>query len=564
MIVKNRAHELRLLAGGVVLVAALALACAEVRAPSGGTPDKTPPKLLSSVPASGQIDVSGKPTIKIRFSEAVQPGTGPQVFISPRPVGKPRIKWHGSELSVTLPETLATNQTYVIQVSATTSDLRGNKLDSAIIVAFSTGKTIDSGTIAGKVTQNGAPAAGATLALYAISSDTVSMVYDSVNADYETISNQKGNFEFRFLPKRLFRLIAFSDKNRNERFNPKTEPFGLSDRPIDLGGPLDLTNLELNMATVDTALPQVLTALYTQSKVIKVKLSKEISLAYLKLHPDSVLLKDSATQAERYHLVAFAERLDSAALGLTLLFGDIADGTYALHLRYDSLRPALTAPRVVVKAAKDKEPPTILSWLPGEKPLFVPAVKVGLTFSEPIDSACPKPGSLVLIQNETDTIAVSSRWSDPFQLEIIPAKLRPGAKYRLDLFGAGIADLAGNVVADSLRSFRFSTLSEDSMGTVTGTIVVSIPGHEADPVVLQLQDTRRKAKYRWEGGSREFRIDVPAGKYLLSGFVDSDRDGVRSPGTLSPFRYAETTGNYPDTISVRARFETTGIEFQLK
>jgi hypothetical protein len=30
-----------------------------------------------------------------------------------------------------------------------------------------------------------------------------------------------------------------------------------------------------------------------------------------------------------------------------------------------------------------------------------------------------------------------------------------------------------------------------------------------------------------------------------------------------PFKYAETVDNYPDTIAVRARFETTGIEFSI-
>ena len=159
---------------------------------------------------------------------------------------------------------------------------------------------------------------------------------------------------------------------------------------------------------------------------------------------------------------------------------------------------------------------------------------------------------------------INSRWSDPFHLDIIPAKLHPGAKYRLDLLGAGIADKAGNLVADSLRSFRFSTLSDDSMGTITGSIVVTVPGRESDPVVLSLQDSKRKAKYRWSVASREFRFEVPAGKYLLSGFVDSNHDGVRSTGTLAPFSSAESSASYPDTIAVRARFETAGIEFQVE
>jgi len=559
-----RARSLLLLGWGGAVALAIICACAEIRPPSGGPPDKTPPKFVSSIPTSGEIGVAGEPKIKIRFSEPVQSGTGPQVFISPRPSRKPNVKWHGNELSISLPEALRPNQTYVIQVSAATADLRGNKLDSAVIIAFSTGNTLDSGIIAGQVIRDGSAAAGAAVALYAVSSDTVTLVYDSVSADYMTVCNQKGAFEFRFLPNRLFRLVSFFDKNRNEQFNPRTEPYGLPDRPIQVGGPLGLSKMALEIVAVDTALPQVLSAIYTQNRVLKIRLTKEIPLAYVKAHPDSTVVIDSATQMMRYSLLAFGESEDSASSNLTLQFGDMAEGVYEMRLLYDSLKPSLIAPRVSVKIGKDKESPTVVSWRPGDKSLFVSAVSVGLTFSEPIDSSSPAAGSVVLTENNKDTVMINSRWSDPFHLDIIPAKLHPGAKYRLDLLGAGIADKAGNLVADSLRSFRFSTLSDDSMGTITGSIVVTVPGRESDPVVLSLQDSKRKAKYRWSVASREFRFEVPAGKYLLSGFVDSNHDGVRSTGTLAPFSSAESSASYPDTIAVRARFETAGIEFQVE
>lgn len=546
------------------VVYAVFSSCAEIRPPSGGPPDKTPPKMVSSIPASGETGVSGEAKVRIRFSESIQAGAGTQVFISPKPSRKPKVKWHGSELSVELPEPLATNQTYVIQVSSATADLRGNKLDSSVIIAFTTGTTIDSGVIAGTVTQNGSPVANTAVALYGLRSDTSTIAFDSVNADYMTATNQKGAFEFRFLPKRLFRLIAFTDKNRNELFNPKTEPYGLPDRPVNLGDSLDLTNLLMELVTVDTATPQILSALYTQNKVVRLRLTKDIPLAYLKTNPENAVLVDSATNEIRYRARTFAENLDSVATSLTILFGEVADGNYQLRITYDTLFPSLVSPRVSVKGATDKEPPTVLSWRPGDKSLFVPAINLGLAFSEPIDSVSPVAGTLVLTENEKDTVAYATRWSDPFHLNILPEKLSPGAKYRLVMYGAGILDRAGNSIADSLTSYRFSTLSEDSLGSVTGSIIVDVPGREADPVVLLMNDLKRKTKYRWSIGSREFQFDLPAGKYQLSGFVDSDHNGLRSPGTLTPFRLAESSATYPDTISVRARFETAEVEFRIK
>jgi hypothetical protein len=59
-------------------------------------------------------------------------------------------------------------------------------------------------------------------------------------------------------------------------------------------------------------------------------------------------------------------------------------------------------------------------------------------------------------------------------------------------------------------------------------------------------------------------VDLPGGKYLMSGFIDSDLDGERDNGSIHPFRLAETAASYPDTISVRPRFETTGITFEFR
>jgi hypothetical protein len=59
-------------------------------------------------------------------------------------------------------------------------------------------------------------------------------------------------------------------------------------------------------------------------------------------------------------------------------------------------------------------------------------------------------------------------------------------------------------------------------------------------------------------------VDLPGSKYLLSGFIDSDLDGKKGKGSIDPFRLAETSASYPDTIAVRPRFETAEIKFEFK
>ena len=107
----------------------LLLSCAQVVAPPGGLPDRTPPKLVSSQPENGSVNVVSSDRIIIKFSEAVKPGVGRQVYLSPRPAKEPKLKWRNDELVVVLPDTFRTGQTYILQVS---SALR-QSIDDALV-----------------------------------------------------------------------------------------------------------------------------------------------------------------------------------------------------------------------------------------------------------------------------------------------------------------------------------------------------------------------------------------------------------------------------------------------
>jgi len=61
-----------------------------------------------------------------------------------------------------------------------------------------------------------------------------------------------------------------------------------------------------------------------------------------------------------------------------------------------------------------------------------------------------------------------------------------------------------------------------------------------------------------------FKFSVKPGKYVMSGYLDRDGNGKYDFGTLKPFKYSENYFNYPDTIRVRARFESAGIELHIK
>jgi hypothetical protein len=100
---------------GMVLSLALLAGCASQGAPTGGPPDTEPPGVVSSVPASGGLNVSeGK--ISVEFSEYIDRRSFQEsAFLSPS-AGALKYDWSGTSVEITAAETLRANTTYILTI----------------------------------------------------------------------------------------------------------------------------------------------------------------------------------------------------------------------------------------------------------------------------------------------------------------------------------------------------------------------------------------------------------------------------------------------------------------
>ena len=516
--------------------------------------------------------VAGDEVVLVFSEELVKPEQGTAIFVSPRPEQKPRVEWKGNQLRILFDEPLQPDRTYVITVNTTVADLRRNRLDSAVTVAFSTGQTIDTGLVAGRVvSQDGKPATGWTVGLYPLADFDGYALSDSLYPEYLTATAGNGAFTLSHLPSAAFRLVAFQDKNRDDLFNPSVEPFALPDRDILVSGGLPLDRLYLTGVTPDSLEPEIISVVTTEDGLIRMRLSRPIDPSYLIANYRETILKTmSDSQATELLCEGVLESDVKETSVLTAYFPGITDGLFRLALRYKADSTALVRDSVTVKRQPDKTPPQIVSYLPGDQPLFVNQVKTGLTWSEPIDRAGMSEQSLMLREDSLTLIPVNPEWNDAFHLDVAPQKLTAGRKYRLDVSEFDFRDSAGNQLGDSLRSYRFATLDADSVGSVSGQVTVSIPHRVEETAVMSFQSAASKSVYTVEVASfrtgtiatpRPFSLEVPPGKYLVSGFLDADGNGKFTPGSISPYRASETQAFLADTVAVRARFETAGVEF---
>jgi hypothetical protein len=302
----------------------------------------------------------------------------------------------------------------------------------------------------------------------------------------------------------------------------------------------------------------------TVNALLRVRLSKPVSLEQLSAHSNGLKFIPDDSTGQTYFADAFVETDITESDILTAAVGSPTEGSYRLELTYDSLAAPLTFDEFELTNIEDQSPPTILSFQPENKPLFSAQVDMQMAFSEPLDTTAISEQTFVLWQSDTRRVPLSWQWADRFRLQFDPQTMKPGQKYRLDVTEFDLVDLSGNLLGDSLTQLEFSTLGADSLGSISGEVTISLNDRETKPVILNFRNASSKRVFDMTVSHGQFAIDLPAGKYLLSGFIDSDNDGELGNGSLIPFRLSETEARYNDTISVRARFETAGILFEFR
>jgi len=538
--------------------------CAEIGTPPGGEEDKIAPFLMGSEPANGSVNVAPGNEITLYFSErVVEPISQQLVLISPRSDEPPSVKFRGDRIVITLPDSFEVNTTYIVSASSLISDLRKNKLDSTMVIAVSTGAGIDSGQVSGFVTAGGTVQPNLKVGLYDWTDRSDSVVIDSLYPKYLSETNQAGFFLLQHLPQLDYRLIVFRDKNKDDRFTPSKEPFALPDRPIVLSEQLSIDSLNLELITQDTLVPEIISVTYTPNHLLKVRLTKEIDTEYLRRNPSSALLIWKEDQVKVFPAFSFLEQYDKTTSTLTFCFGQLREGGYMMELTCGADDSMLHHADVEVVHVEDQVPPKLIRLEPERGSWFAAEVEIKAMFSEELDTTKLSDATFALFDGNKASVPLVLDWVNPLTVRLQPEELAPGVRYRLVMADFELYDGAGHVVGDSLSEFRFDTYDTDSLGSISGDVAISIPGQESHPVVMTFSQVGGR-DFDLTADRSDFTIDLPAGQYLLSGFIDGNLDGRKDNGSIYPYRLAETVASYPDTIYVRARFETAEIHFELR
>ena len=555
----------------VTALALLATTCAKVIAPPGGPEDKTPPVILTAEPHSHQTKTPPGNTFTVTFSENIDPrSVAKQFFVTPRQAMPPKLKVRGAKLTAIFVDSFSVDQTYVITVGSGVRDRHGNQLGSSSIFAFTRGEEIDTGHVAGIVTDGDSPAGNVGVALYRKFTPEVIGDLDSLYPDYFTVSGSDGAFELAFLPVDDYFILAFRDKDKNQLFQYGVEDFGVTTRPLHVGG-ASADNLELRMQSSDTTQPSILSTTFSSDGLLRVNLTRKIKPDILAGHLDHVLLLNATDSSVLSFPLALKNAHGKPAKRFEFYFANLQPGDYLLEIDFAAMYTdgrsdsARFAP-ITRDSGKDTNRPKLTER---NAPTFIAPwepLHWTYTFSEPItlDSAQDIGNS----DSSLATVALTDTRKRQLNYIVRPAapsfalqfstSLHPirGEQYTLTLNPQRVKDVSGNSLTDSTISDSIMVWPSDSLGSLKLGVDNRFDSLYDGRYYLKMSRLGDRTFWTTTDSPDSTRVELPAGDYLVEVLLDTSAVSV---GSLYPLRYAIPRAFYPDTVHVRPRFDTEGI-----
>lgn len=236
----------------VVLFAVYSVSCANRVPPSGGPKDKKPPKLIGSIPKNGNTEVKTQ-EITLLFDEPiVQKNMRKELLITPRLKADYETKIKKNTVILQLKEPLDSATTYTFNFRESIVDITEGNPAQNLVLAFSTGKILDTLQIKGHVQEllTHKAANKITVGLYDALIDTL----DLFNSPpyYLTETNKKGDYIFRNIKPGMYKVYAFKDGNNNNTCQSDREPYAFLNTAITLDSNVVADTLNLQHLNIDT------------------------------------------------------------------------------------------------------------------------------------------------------------------------------------------------------------------------------------------------------------------------------------------------------------------------
>lgn len=542
------------------MVASLLLvSCAMKVAPTGGPRDTEAAVVIETEPRNGATNVTAT-AVRFVFDDYVDRSVRNAITVLP--AVRFQTSYAGDEVEVTFTDTLAPNTTYTVTLGTSWTDVRGNTPAQSTTIAFSTGASLDSGVVAGKVF--GASLASVSVFCYPQQqADSATFSPRTVRPLYYQSLGTTGLFAIRGLADGRYRVLAVRDENRNLLLDG-TEEYSIAPQDVVVvAGRTEDVRLLLG-PPLDTLGPTVQRINAQNQHTIVLQLSE--NAWYLdRAQPIVVSARDRRDTAQAVWLdrvpgdkafIRVASPLDTVRYAL-----DVPANVFRDSLGQGSVSTAtLKSEDKQVRGSRfpDTASVRLVKRVPADSAQDLGVLDaLQLVFSQPLDTMTAR--FEVWHTSERGAHGVRVQWQDPTTLLIVPAAHRlQQTWYSTEITMRGTRALNGTAITDTTLRIAHRTQQRPAdPGSVRGQLIDSLVnlGASATLVVRLLDDKRRVVASQRIDSTRTISLDgMPPGTYAIDVFDDRNGNGRFDHGAVMPWIPGERWWPTSATVTIRPRW----------
>jgi len=547
-----------------ILIVAFVCSCASQSALQGGPKDETPPVLQSSIPLNKSTNFHEK-EITFYFNEFIQLKSIQQKFvISPPLKEKPKITVRKKEVIVEFNDSLIENTTYNMNFADAIADLNeGNSINN-FAFSISTGSTIDSLKISGKIidAEDLKPQKDFLVMLY---SDTTDSAPIKNIPYYISRTDGGGSFQIDNIKSGRYKIFALLDGNSNMQFDMPTEKIAFSDTIIIPKVLIEKTD------TIDSLNTNKIT--YTPNNIILYSFNEDRNKQFVKKTSrairnrcNSVFNKKNyaKVKVESENVKSFLTETNKNNDSLTIWLLDSADILKdsiffkVTYLKNDSLNNLTeTSERLKFyynNSDKKTDSKNIFNYSTNfiYKQLVSAESDIILKFSNPVKTFLPDSISVEETKDSVYKIIQPQFIPDSLSPRIwhIKYKWKEGMSYKIVIGKNKIFDIYNNSCDSALKIFR--TNKADYYSTASFIISGNI-----ESLVFQLNDASGNIIKKWKqtSGEKIKFTNLNPGKYKLFAFTDKNNNMQWDSGFYIKHIQPESKLFYNSEINLRSNWE---------
>lgn len=297
---------------GLLILIAIG-SCATPMGPTGGVPDRTGPKVLSTEPMQGATNFAGR-RVEFTFDKYIDRNSFRRnVTIEPDLGITYTVDFRRRTAIVEFERDLPENTTVIIKVGTDVTDTNRNKKERPFDLALSTGDVIDSGIISARIlgAETGRGESGDRIFLYRYSEDL------AIRAMYVAETDTSGLAQFRFISEGEYRAFWVVDMNRNRIWDPpreRAQPFMAETFSLAEGDSIHLGTLYKSIP--DTTKPLIEGVGLLSERRLRLRLSEEVEWDHNSFLTVTDTLGNEITKAyplmedEQNPLILFAQSVE--------------------------------------------------------------------------------------------------------------------------------------------------------------------------------------------------------------------------------------------------------------